>query len=346
MARNSTQSLRPLRNADALSKGESLPLFYRLVWGVLWMGAIGLLLWNVFRVWPGERLWPVAAVNYALPWIGLGLIPLIALTWLFRQRALSLAFVAALFLIGVHLAPHFLLKPSPPPGGFPLRVMTFNVHQRNEHITSIVDAIVAEDPDVVALQELVPSVSERLAAALEERYPYHTLRSDQPVEGQGLLSRYPLEMVSVESAYRFQSAVVQTPGGRVTLLNIHTPSLFPIGWRKDWQRQREFVEELVAQIRGIEGPLLVVGDFNTTPQSENYRLMRRYLRDAFVDSGWGLGFSYPATPKFGIRLPWPLVRIDYIFYNDHLAPHETWVLKENGGSDHRPLVSVLRILDK
>jgi endonuclease/exonuclease/phosphatase family metal-dependent hydrolase len=101
---------------------------------------------------------------------------------------------------------------------------------------------------------------------------------------------------------------------------------------------------VTAQIAEIEGPLLVVGDFNTTPQSENYALLRRQLRDAFLDSGRGFGFSYPATPKFGIRLPWPLVRIDYIFHSDHLASYDTRALVNSGGSDHRPVVSELRLL--
>jgi endonuclease/exonuclease/phosphatase (EEP) superfamily protein YafD len=222
--------------------------------------------------------------------------------------------------------------------------MTFNVHQRNTNAENMLWIILEEDADIVALQELVPSVSESLIQVLEERYPYHTLRLDQPVRGQGLLSRYPLQQVSEGQDYRYQWAVVETPNGRVTLLNIHTPSLFPFGWREDWERQQSFMQSLVAQASNIEGPLLLVGDFNTTPQSENYALIGRHLRDAFLESGWGFGFSYPATKKFGIRLPSPLVRIDYIFHNDHFASNNTRVLKDGGGSDHRPVVSTLSLL--
>jgi vancomycin resistance protein VanJ len=321
-----------------------LTFLCRLSQGMLWFGALWLLLWNVFLWWPGEQCWAVAVVNYFTPWVSLALLPLIALTWLFRQRLLSLTLLAAAVLMGVHLVPLFVFKPSVPASGQPLKVMTFNVHQRNTDAMTIVDVILKEDADVIALQELTPSVSEHLAQTLEKRYPYHTLRSEHLTEGQGLLSRYPLEQLSAGPDYRFQSAVVQTPGGPVTLLNIHTPSLFPIGWRRDWEQQRDFLQGVITQFSEIEGPLLVVGDFNTTPQSENYALLRRHLRDAFLDSGWGFGFSYPAIPKFGIRLPWPLVRIDYIFHNNYLVSHETRVLRDGGGSDHRPVVSVLSLL--
>jgi endonuclease/exonuclease/phosphatase (EEP) superfamily protein YafD len=88
----------------------------------------------------------------------------------------------------------------------------------------------------------------------------------------------------------------------------------------------------------------VVGDFNTTPQSENYALLCSHLRDAFLDSGWGSGFTYPATPKFGIRLPTPLVRIDYIFYSEHFGSLDSRVLRDSGGSDHRPAVPIMSLL--
>lgn len=327
-----------------LSKSFCLCLLSRLLQGVLWLNAVWLLLWNVLRWWPGERWWPVAVANYFTPWLGLALLPVITLTWLCRQRALSLAFLLAALLIGMRFIPLFFLKSPPPAGAYTLKVMTFNVHQRNLNVETILHIILKEDADIVALQELIPSVSERLLQALEERYAYHTLGSDQPVRGQGLLSRYALEQVSEGPDYRYQSAVVQTPKGRVTVLNIHTPSLFPFGWREDWEQQRRFMQNLAVQVSNIEDPLLVVGDFNTTPQSENYGLIRRYLRDAFLDSGWGFGFTYPATPKFGIRLPSPLVRIDYIFHSQHFTANDTRVLKNSGGSDHRPVVSVLSLL--
>jgi vancomycin resistance protein VanJ len=321
-----------------------LVIIGRVLQIMLWLVAIWLILWNVLRLWPGERWWPVAAVNYFTPWVGLALLPVIALTWLGGQRALSLTFLIAALLIGIHLAPHFLLKPAEPTTGFPLKVMTYNVHHRNQVSEPIIARILEEDADLVALQELTPDLSEDLVQALEGRYPYHTLKTSRSRWGQGLLSRYPLEQLAGGSSYRYQPAIVQTPAGQITLLNIHTPSLYPFGWKEDWEKQRDFVQTLAGQIAGTEGPVVVVGDFNTTPQSENYALLRRNLRDAFLDSGWGFGFSYPATPKFGIRLPTPLVRIDYIFHSEHFGSLDSRVLGDSGGSDHRPVVSVLSLM--
>jgi vancomycin resistance protein VanJ len=321
-----------------------LVLIGRLLQGLLWLVAIWLILWNLLRWWPGERWWPVAAVNYFTPWVGLALLPLIALTWLAGKRPLSLTLLVAALLIGIHLAPHFIFKPSPPTTGYPLTVMSYNLHQCNESVESVIASILEEDADIVALQELTPLVGEDLIQALEAEYPYHTLHATESLWGQGLMSRYPLEQLSDGPDYHFQLAVVQTPAGQVTVFNVHSPTLFPTEWKEDWEWQRAFVQDLVDQIASTEGPVIVAGDFNTTPNSEHYGLLRSQLRDAFLDSGWGFGFSFPATPKYGIRLPTPVVRIDYIFHNEHFGSLDTRVLKDSGGSDHRPVVSALRLL--
>jgi endonuclease/exonuclease/phosphatase (EEP) superfamily protein YafD len=321
--------------------GMSLP--WRCLQAILWSGALWLLLWNALRWQPGEQFWGVALVNYFAPWIAGATLLLAVLVWLTRQRALSLALLLSALLLGARLWPLRLSRPRLAADTPVLTMMTFNVHQRNTDVEAIIELILREDADIVALQELTPEISSALAHAVRERYRYHTLQPGRAASGQGLLSRYPLTHVSLKSSYRHQSAVIQTPEGPVTLLNIHSPSLYPLGWKRDWQGQRSFIQTLVDEVSQIQGPLLVVGDFNTTPLSENYALIRHRLQDAFAESGWGLGFSYPNTRKFGLPVPHPVVRIDYIFYSEHLRSHETYVLRDSAGSDHRPVVSRLSL---
>lgn len=89
-----------------------------------------------------------------------------------------------------------------------------------------------------------------------------------------------------------------------------------------------------------EGIIVRIGCRDDLPS-----FIRRHLHDAFLESGWGFCLSYPATLKFGIRLPSRLVRIDHIFHSDHSASRDTRVLKDSGGSDHRPVVRVLNLLN-
>jgi hypothetical protein len=210
-----------------------LVIIGRVLQGLLWLVAIWLILWNVLRWWPGERWWPVPTVNYFAPWVALAVLPLIGLTWLVGQRALSLAFLIAALLIGIHLALHSFFKPSPPTTAFPLKVMAYSVHRRTKVSGPIVACILEQDADIVALQELTPALSEQLVQALEGQYPYHTLERCRSRRGQGLLSCYPLEQLSGGSDYRYQLAVVQTPDGADHIAQHPYPiSPIPLAGRK------------------------------------------------------------------------------------------------------------------
>lgn len=65
--------------------------------------------------------------------------------------------------------------------------------------------------------------------------------------------------------------------------------------------------ELAEHIRKSPYPVIICGDFNDTPVSYTYRTVLGELKDAFVESGWGISNTYN-----GIL---PSFRIDYILYD-------------------------------
>ena len=58
-------------------------------------------------------------------------------------------------------------------------------------------------------------------------------------------------------------------------------------------------------------PVIVLGDFNDTPQSFTYQQLKEGRKDAFVEKGSGWGATY--------LKPLPFLRIDYIFYDKELV---------------------------
>jgi len=71
---------------------------------------------------------------------------------------------------------------------------------------------------------------------------------------------------------------------------------------------RAFQARKVAEhIRKSPYPVIVCGDFNDTPVSYAYRKVRGDLKDAFVESGWGISNTYNGEL--------PAFRIDYILYD-------------------------------
>ena len=84
-------------------------------------------------------------------------------------------------------------------------------------------------------------------------------------------------------------------------------------------------------------PVIVAGDFNDTPVSYTYRVMRRGLRDAFVEAGYGAGFTY--------RGKYPPNRIDYVLYSDEIECTDFDIVKARY-SDHYPVIAYFRRADR
>jgi len=83
-------------------------------------------------------------------------------------------------------------------------------------------------------------------------------------------------------------------------------------------------------------PVIVAGDFNDTPISYTYRKMRRGLNDAFVEAGYGAGFTYKGK--------YPPNRIDYVLYTDELECIDFDIVKVRY-SDHYPIITYFRRAD-
>lgn len=84
-------------------------------------------------------------------------------------------------------------------------------------------------------------------------------------------------------------------------------------------------------------PVIVVGDFNDTPVSYTYRRMRSGLKDAFVEAGYGAGFTY--------RGKYPANRIDYMLYGDEIECTDFDIVKVRY-SDHYPIIAYFRRVDQ
>jgi len=84
-------------------------------------------------------------------------------------------------------------------------------------------------------------------------------------------------------------------------------------------------------------PVIVTGDFNDTPVSYTYHKMRRGLKDAFVEAGYGAGFTYSGK--------YPPNRIDYILYNEEIACNDFDIVKVRY-SDHYPIIAYFRRVDQ
>ena len=77
--------------------------------------------------------------------------------------------------------------------------------------------------------------------------------------------------------------------------------------RKSMARRAIQTTKILEVIEESPYPVIIMGDFNDTPQSFAYQQLRQGRKDAFIERGYGFGASYLE--------PFPVLRIDYILYD-------------------------------
>lgn len=275
-----------------------------------------------------------------------------------RDRVLLAGGLLAVVLFASLWGPLFWPNGGPVTEGPRLRVMTFNVLGRAGDNRAAVGSILAEDADVLFLQEVTPEAARLLEAALKEAYAYRVVQPGERARGMAVFSKYPLSIMDVvlEGRWMGSPQVLQLDweGQMVTLVNFHTRSTGNIWppWVLRTFSERQSDLQLLADFAAVEtdlGPVIVAGDANETQLNRGYKILTSVLTDAWWEAGRGLGHTFPGPVEAGdnvtrvslFLVPHWLVRIDYIFYSRQWQARETWLADFSGGTDHRGVVAEL-----
>lgn len=293
-------------------------------------------------------------------WLFLPIVPLLFWTGVRRHWQLLPLLLIPLLLFGRdygrQFLPHWPMRTATADSNgtimtTPLRIMSWNSYFRNEDPDAFVRTILELQPDLVAVQEINVPLSLAAQTQLRTLLPYQALYPTGDAAGMGLLSRYPLVEQGLPDFDRCncQQVTVGVNGQEITLLNVHPwppslridegfvglPTIDFFTLHQDWT-----VDAIIARTEAVDTPLLVVGDFNTGERQPNYWRMRSVLSDAFVEAGWGMGYTFPTVKQvYGIPV-FPVVRIDYIFHSAAWQAEAAWV-GTIPGADHRYVVADL-----
>lgn len=240
--------------------------------------------------------------------------------------------------------------------GIPLRVMTYNIRSGNGSLDSTAAAIRAEQPDIVALQEVDVHWAERSSfvdevAALSQKLgmsarfapiyllPGLTPGAPQREFGVALLSRYPVVGFRNDTIARLSTQVqnpvpAPAPGLLDALLDVRGQPVRVFNTHLDYRTDPSVRATQVRQMLGFIGdlsvPTLVFGDLNAAPDAPELQPLLARLHDAW--SGSSPGYTYPAEA--------PRERIDYVLVSPHFTVRSVRV-PETQASDHRPVVADL-----
>ncbi|MCD6202618.1 MAG: endonuclease/exonuclease/phosphatase family protein [Bacteroidales bacterium] len=245
-------------------------------------------------------------------------------------------------------------------------VRSFNVNAWSANVgkdEQIIRFLKKIKPDILCLQEFYTDEKRFPEQKIvnELNYPYHYISYIQQYHsrshyGLAVFSRFPLKHKKNirfdESSNQSQQCDVIMGNDTLRLFNNHLQSTnlnkqkTPLNNLNEEGEALREVKDISLHLRGafmkrarqakmlkqhIEKspyPLVICGDFNDTPVSYTYHVLSAGLKDAFVESGKGLGKTY-----HGI---FPSYRIDYILHDPRwkAVQYKTY---HNRLSDHYPV---------
>jgi endonuclease/exonuclease/phosphatase (EEP) superfamily protein YafD len=208
-----------------------------------------------------------------------------------------------------------------------------------------------EKAQIVALQELRQDDLENIAVALDMRCTWAGYFPIPGSNGLGLcvpkdwgIHLAQQRSYSKKTQYAYLFAELRPPQGKAfNVMNVHlqSPALSrqqskrrgPSGvFAHTTARQIWQLFEMMRVASGLDDPLLLLGDFNSTPNTWAHGQLRERFSDGHRAAGQGLG----STRRLAGWLP---VRIDYLYASKHLRWLDgTRSLDDGGCSDHRPVI--------
>ncbi len=283
------------------------------------------------------------ANNFAPVWVAGGLAA--GLVWLLAGRAgraTPWLAAAAVLISAFQMAPELLTAPDSAqaaPVGKTFKVVQFNVYAGNQHPEATARWILAQDADVVVIEEGFGD-STPILGALKARYPYQTTCARHaPCDTNLFSKRAPiaeggLNEPGVRARMDGAWAVYPDPGGPIPVIGLHLTWPFPPGWQKF---QSCWLEDLVNRMP--KRRLIIAGDFNLAPWSfdmrrkdRSYGIERRTRAMASFPNGW--------IHPFPIWTPIPMLPIDQVYAGGGWSTASI-VRGPRTASDHFPIIATL-----
>lgn len=304
----------------------------------------------------GDRWWFATVLLYSPRWIwGLPLLILLPGALWLRRRALVPLVIAAAIVVGPIMGWRLPILRAAAAEGEAIRVLTCNVQGGETACQRLAELVLAEQPDIVALQEC--------SADVEFSWPpgWHVLREGSLLiasphhlsQPQHSLRRHPRsEWPPTNALYCRVEAPARSIGFCCVHLQTPRPGLEQVldrwtivaparSWmlRDETQYRRWESEELEAWLAEFGGPMIVAGDFNTPVESAIYRAVWGRQANAFDVAGMGFGYT-----KYSDKRGWSYgTRIDHILFDREMIDCRECRVGKDVGSDHRPLIAELAI---
>jgi endonuclease/exonuclease/phosphatase (EEP) superfamily protein YafD len=270
---------------------------------------LGLLAVGALR-WLDTTAYPVVVLQTASPFVAIGLLLLVGVTALLRRWWMLLPVGIAIAGAATLVVPAFASHASPEETR-DLTVMSSNLRVGRAQPTQLMDSVRFHAVDVLVLTEVTPAALEGLTGeGMDSYFPQQV--GEPEVDGYAgtmVLSRYPLREVTADlggSPNRQPEVVVTVDGVDLRVQTAH-PAAPIAGQTAEWRDGLRALQSWKEQQSG-SGPIMVVGDFNSSFGHPGFRAVADGLDDAQRTTGSGWVRTWPYA---GSRLP-PFVQLDHV----------------------------------
>ncbi len=241
--------------------------------------------------------------------------------------------------------------------GRTVKLVTYNVlFQGGNPAASLGLVRRSAQADVLAFQEVTPAWLQRLTATLGGTHPHRAARAVPGTHGLAVFSRFalgePVYLPNRAGRAVAQCLPVFAPSAPFLLCNAHLaspaaalsqPSALTAGLRSNAEvrtvQWHELMDLVGRRFPDMRHRVVVAGDLNTLDSEPLYAEMRRDLVDAFRETRWQRGATFPNSVDLA---PVPVVRIDYVLLSPAIRPVRAEVLPPSG-SDHLAVRATLRV---
>ena len=297
---------------------------------------------SMAAIWPASCWACDLATHFRFFFVLLSIIML--LIQLFQKRWFWI--IPCLLILGLNIGavfPFYTMQ-APKPKGEKLAqfsILQFNLYVKNTNIDNVIKTLKDKNADVVALEEVEYHWPKVLTnAGIDKLYPY---KAFIPGSGNYLYSKFPIVKTINNQINKqkgrfgqecFVEATLNIQNNRVHVFVVHTmtptlPSYLAL--------QQDNLKRLADRVKLLpQGePIILVGDFNTSPFSLEYQ---KLIKDTGLqDSQQGKGLQ-PSWPSI-----FPIIPIDHVLLSKNIQ-----VLNRSIGpfvpfSDHLPVKADLQL---
>ncbi len=273
--------------------------------------------------------------------VGAGLFSLLFISYGKRYRIHAICML--MFSISFSICVYLIFAPAKQPEGTArsqLTILQFNVLYKNDEFAKSIPWIIAQNADIVVLQEVNTKRAKELDE-LKKHYKWWQVKTNPSREafGMAIFSNIPVtkfDYVNIGMGWnKYTRTELMIDNNRVHLYELHTPP--PMS--KYFFNQRNYALSVVADaIANDNAPyLLLLGDLNITIYSPYFQdaLTRAKLHHA--QQGYNIEGSWPSI------MPMPLrIGIDHILASSQIKIDSREVQGYHG-SDHMPVITKLSL---